>query len=123
MHGNYQEFRIFLSSPGDVQDERKIAKSIIHDVGRVCKGSLQLNLELIRWEDMAPMTPTEGTIQDKINESIKKCHVFVLILDKRFGQIEEGYNESNTEREVEAAFALKKNNKKIKFLAYFKNLG
>lgn len=122
MEGAYQELRIFLSSPGDVADERKIAKSIIDSVGRTCKEPLRLHFEPVLWEDMTPMGATEESIQAQINEKIRDCHVFVLILNKRFGSAEPGFKKSNTEREIDISLALKKENKKIKFLAYFHKL-
>lgn len=122
MFGNYQEMKIFLSSPGDVLAERSIAKDIIENVGRICREPLQLYFDVIRWEDMTPTISDDQTIQEKINEKIRDCHVFILILNKRYGSVENGQEKSNTEREVEAAFNLMKHNKKIKFLAYYKEL-
>ena len=122
MKRGFNELRIFISSPSDVQEERRIAKSVIEDVARTCKRPLQLYLDVVRWEDLTPMASSDKSIQEKINETVKSCHVFVLILYKRFGQKEEGYEISNTEREIQEAFKLKERNKKIKFLAYFRDI-
>jgi|GEM_PF-885385 len=122
METAYQELRIFLSSPSDVAEERDIAKKVIDQVRTICKEPLRLNLEAVRWEDLTPMHASEESVQTVINEEIKKCQIFVLILGSRFGTAEPGSNKSNTEREIDIALELQKYNRKIKFLAYFKEL-
>jgi hypothetical protein len=122
MEEKYSELRIFLSSPGDVAEERKIVEGVIKKVSGIIKEPLNMFVELVKWEDFAPMASTDETIQEMINQEIKKCHVFLLIINKRYGSYEEGAEKSNTEREIDTALKMKELNKKIKFLAYFRKL-
>lgn len=45
----YQGLRVFVSSPGDVSDEREIVSQVLHEVNRVCRERLGVVLEDISW--------------------------------------------------------------------------
>ena len=115
------EMKVFISSPSDVEDERDIATTVSKKVSGICKDPLGLLIDPVRWEDLAPMTASEETIQEVINEEIKKCHVFVLILNKRYGSCEHNEERSNTEQEIDIALKMWELNKKIKILSFFKS--
>jgi len=88
----------------------------------ICRDTLDISLEIKRWEDLPPMlqnTPDE-TVQDIINAEIGSCHFFVLILNKRYGNVEAGHTKSNTEREIDEILRHHQQNPKKKLLAYFR---
>lgn len=83
--------RIFLSSPGDVADERTSARQLI-DAELMKLRSLRgkLALELIAWDDPAaqiPMLATE-TPQESVNAARPRpatCDIVIVILWSRMG--------------------------------------
>ena len=82
--------RIFLSSPGDVAEERAMARQLI-DAELPKRPSLRGRaLELIAWDDPAaqiPMLATE-TPQDSVNAARPRpatCDIVIVILWARMG--------------------------------------
>jgi hypothetical protein len=64
----------------------------------------------------------ETTIQQIINEEVRQCNVFVLILYKRYGSVETGQRVSNTEREIDVALRMLADKEPMMFLSYFRDL-
>lgn len=118
----YQTLKIFISSPSDVPKERKFVEKVIKDINDKCCDDLGLSLKIINWENMTPSTPnlSKEKIQDIINEKVRECNIFILILNRRYGTIKNGHKKSNTEREVEIALNRLLKDRKITFLSYFK---
>ena len=46
-----RKIRIFISSPGDVQEERDIARGVVQQLCRTFAGRLQL--QAVLWEELA----------------------------------------------------------------------
>ena len=124
MYTIYQTLNVFISSPSDVREERKIAEEVLNSIRVSCEDDLGLTLKTVTWEGMPPLTPNipAERIQDKINEQVKKSQIFILILNKRYGSIEPDNTKSNTEREVDAAIELLQREKNLMFLSYFRKL-
>ncbi len=120
----YQLFKIFISSPGDVPNERQLAEQVINDVDNSCRDTLGVQVDAHSWKRLPPLTPkmSERTIQDIINEEVRECNVFVLILNKRYGSVEQGQTKSNTEREINVALKMLSEGSNIMFLSYFRDL-
>jgi hypothetical protein len=120
----YQSYKTFISSPGDVAEERQAAKDAISRINITCRDLLGVSLEPKTWEDMPPVAPkfTEERIQDVLNREVEKCQFFVLILYKRYGSTEPGHTISNTEREIETILAQFEKKPQIRILIYFRNL-
>ena len=118
----YTSYRIFLSSPGDVDAERGLADQTLRQMDDICRETLQVGLEVKRWEKMVPVHANlpEESIQSRINKEIKGCHFFVLILNKRYGTIEPGESKSNTEREIDEILKHQKEYPMKKIMAYFR---
>src|SRR5438105_15928279 len=90
-------FRIFLSSPGDVRDERILALQVVDRLaydpafrGKVC-------LEAVAWDKpdagarmVARMTPQEAINQDLPRPS--ECHVVDVLLWLRIGTLDSVVN-------------------------------
>ena len=117
-------YSTFISSPGDVPTERKIALKTINDITNSCRDTLGLTLDAKMWEILPPVSPQlpgEG-IQDLINKEVARCDIFVLILNKRYGSAERGRKRGNTERELKTILKCLKRNKHIKLLSYLRRL-
>ena len=83
--------RIFLSSPGDVAEERSLARELIDSVlPKLAHLRERVKLELVAWDDPAariPMLATE-TPQDSVNAARPRpatCDIVIVILWSRMG--------------------------------------
>ena len=83
--------RIFLSSPGDVAEERSLARELIDSVlPKLAHLRECVKLELVAWDDPAariPMLATE-TPQDSVNAARPRpatCDIVIVILWSRMG--------------------------------------
>ena len=83
MDPNFFAYRIFVSSPGDVDEERKIVEDVTYKVAQVCREPLGLSPEIIKWENMVPAAPAEETIQEIINRELKKYHASSCVFGDR----------------------------------------
>ena len=117
----FQSFKVFISSPGDVPVERQIAEEVIRGVSHSCRDTLGIQVEVVKWEQLPPLTP-ESTIQDIIIERLSGCNGFILILNRRYGTVEPGQSKSNTEREIDVALRMLSEGGRTMFLSYFKEL-
>jgi len=111
----YESLKAFISCPGDVADEYRISREVIDSVAATCKESLGITIEPLTFHDFIPQAPRlpDERIQDILNAETPKCHIFILILGRRYGSTEPGHQKSNTAREVEIAIRLLKKEKKI----------
>lgn len=121
---SYQLFKAFIASPSDVSKERNMVENIINRVSNSCRDTIGIQTDAHTWKRLPPITPnmSESTIQDMINEEVRNCNVFILILYKRYGSVELGHKKSNTEREIDVALKMLSEGKKITFLSYFREL-
>ncbi len=86
-----EQFRIFLSSPGDVQAERDIARELIKDVlpySPFIRG--RATFDVVSWDDphAAPGLDAHLTPQEAINRQLPKpseCDIVIVILWSRMG--------------------------------------
>ena len=83
--------RIFLSSPGDVAEERTLARQLIDsELPKLPSFRERVKLELIAWDDPAaqiPMLATE-TPQESVNAARPRpatCDIVIVILWSRMG--------------------------------------
>lgn len=74
---------IFLSSPGDLPDERRIAKVVVDDVNQHVGRKLGFHIELVGWEDTLPGV---GRPQALINREVETCHLFLGLLWQRWAR-------------------------------------
>lgn len=118
METHFRQYKIFVSSPGDVQKERQLVDEIVNRINLTLGDSLKVNLQVVRWEKMPPET-TEESIQEGLNRKIAECNFFLLILNKRYGSIEKGFTISNTEREINTILSYTKQQKKKKNIVLF----
>ena len=83
-------FRIFLASPGDVRDERELARAVIEQIRaeRAFRG--RVNLEIIAWDQPGAEVAMEAglTPQEAIKRGLPKpsqCDLVIVILWSRMG--------------------------------------
>lgn len=72
---------VFLASPDDLKDERRLTREIVDRLNK----SLRLygqHIDLYGWEDIAPGA---GRAQGKINPFVDRCDLFVGVLHRRWG--------------------------------------
>jgi formylglycine-generating enzyme required for sulfatase activity len=79
--------RIFISSPGDVQEERDIARGVIQQLGRTFAGRLQL--QPVLWEELA--LGADKSFQKGIDLKLSELNldIAVFILWSRLGSATE----------------------------------
>ena len=91
--------RVFIASPGDLGEERRLFREIISEVNRLKAHGMGIQLEPLGWEDTLPGV---GRPQELINKDIKKCDLMILLLWKRWGTPTGEYS-SGFEEEYELA--------------------
>jgi hypothetical protein len=83
MYHDSKILNVFLASPGDLTEERRIAPDVVDELNQSMGRQLNWRIELLGWEDTMPgfFRP-----QEKINEDVDRCQLFVGLLWKRWGQ-------------------------------------
>ncbi|ACM21470.1 hypothetical protein Geob_3127 [Geotalea daltonii FRC-32] len=74
--------KVFLASPGDLSDERKIAKTVVDEFNSLWAEQLGYQVELVGWEDTVARC---GRPQALINRDLEQCELFVGLMWKRWG--------------------------------------
>ncbi len=98
------KLKIFVASPGDVQEERDRLEDIIDELNLGITREKGLVLELVRWETHAWPAMGEDA-QEVVNREIGPYDVFVGIMWKRFGTPTKRA-ESGTKEEFDLAYEL-----------------
>ncbi|MFT7403211.1 hypothetical protein [Zhongshania sp.] len=112
---------VFVASPGDVIDERKALESIISELNRTWSRTLNLRLELIKWE--TDIHPSFGAYpQDVINKQLNdEYDVFIALFWSKVGSPTE-IAESGTIEEFDRAYQKYQNDpKSVDIMVYFKD--
>ncbi len=109
--------RIFISSPGDVREERDTLEDLVkNDLQLTLGRQHNLYLEPMRWETL--ITPGMGDIQKKVFEEMGPYDIFVGIFWKRFGTPTTEH-ESGSEAEFRDAYARWEEDNRRPILMYF----
>lgn len=121
-----KKIRIFISSPGDVQQERNIARKVISELNSIYSKYAQI--EVLMWEDF-PLT-SESTFQEGIDFFIKNetidFAVFILWsrlgtpLCKKFTKPDGSPYQSGTEYEYDLMRDLQRQTGSPRILTYVK---
>ncbi|MFT7387662.1 MAG: hypothetical protein ACI8VC_000903 [Candidatus Endobugula sp.] len=112
---------VFVASPGDVIDERKALEAIISELNRTWSRTLNLRLELIKWE--TDIHPSFGAYpQDVINKQLNDAYdVFIALFWSKVGSPTE-IAESGTIEEFDRAYQkYQKDPKSVDIMVYFKD--
>jgi hypothetical protein len=82
MNNKLTIIQVFLASPGDLVEERKLAKSIVDTYNRNFSELLGYHVQLVGWEDTASRF---GRPQEIINRDLLKCELFIGMIWQRWG--------------------------------------
>ncbi len=74
--------KVFLGSPGDLEDERKAAKAIVDEENSNHANQLGYHIDLVGWEDTVSQ---RRRAQDAINVDLDQCEYFVGLMWKKWG--------------------------------------
>lgn len=79
-----RNIKVFITSPSDVQEERKIAEEVISDWSKRHSDKEDVRLEPVMWERI--VFPKIGeNIQEYINKTLNQCDLVIGIFGTRFG--------------------------------------
>ena len=93
--------RIFISSPRDVEDERKALEDVVTRINRTDGEERQCRLELWKWKkDVVPRIGPRP--QEVVDQQIPQYDIYLGIMSSRFGTSTDGYG-SGTEQEFRQA--------------------
>lgn len=122
-----QTLRIFISSPGDVRQERVIAKKVISELNNTYRD--YVSLETILWEDL-PLEAT-ASFQDGINYFLEQAPIDIAIfilwsrlgtaLSTKFKRPDGSTYSSGTEYEFDMMYTLWKQTERPKIMVYVKD--
>jgi len=117
MAQNLIHYNIFLASPSDVAEERKLIETSINELNiTVCK-TLNVRLDLIKWETHS--YPSVGNYsQEVINDQINDYDFFIGIMWSKVGSPTPN-SKSGTIEEFDIAYEKLKNGSDVKILFYF----
>ena len=115
--------QVFVASPSDVAEERKIVTSVIKDINLTEGDVHNIRLEPIKWETHSRPGFGEDA-QDVINQQIGDDYdIFLGIMWGRFGSPTQRAG-SGTEEEFDRALARRKASpESVEIMFYFKNAG
>lgn len=111
--------KVFIASPGDLFEERKLFLDAIQQVNELKARGMNYFLEGIGWEDSLPGA---GRPQELINEDVAECDVFVMLLWKRWGTPSSQEFSSGTEEEFTIAYERFKKTGRPYMLLYFRSV-
>jgi hypothetical protein len=100
--------RVFLASPGDLQDERRSAKVVVDEFNKLWADDLGYHVELVGWEDTISQY---GRPQGTINQDLARCELVIGMMWKRWGTppSKTGPFTSGFEEEFETSLANRRN--------------
>src|ERR1700733_9305480 len=96
--------KVFLASPGDVVEERRLAKTVVDEVNQLLGDEFGCQVELVGWEDTVSVF---GRPQATINRELERCDLFVGLMWKKWGTPPDttGCHTSGFEEEFETTVA------------------
>lgn len=110
--------KCFIASPRDLSEERSVFPGILQLLNDVVGHRLNHQLEPLGWEGAQPAW---GRPQELINQDVRQCDVFVMLLWKRWGMPSGKYS-SGTEEEFEIAYERYKKTGSPHLLLYFRSV-
>jgi hypothetical protein len=118
-NANGPDFTIVLSSPSDVEEERRLVKDVVDDLNGWYAPPLGVRLILRRWEDIAPGA-SERSVQEGIDErlNIPEADLVVAVFQKSLGT-PRMKGKTGAEHEIEDALRAWKSRSKPQILVYF----
>ncbi|RLA56814.1 MAG: hypothetical protein DRR04_13785 [Gammaproteobacteria bacterium] len=113
--------KVFIASPGDVQQERQAVTEAVHNLSPRTLEMFDVALDVIKWDDFSPVARPDlrGSHQEVINSRVADATIFVGILNRRYGtpDNEDPGKRSGTHMEFETAIRYRD---RISILTYYK---
>lgn len=98
--------RVFLASPGGLQEERKRFRQLIEDFNEYSALPRSILFQPVGWEETLGGA---GRPQEIINEELRTCDYFLMILWDRWGSRPDNYSASSFTSGTEEEFHVAKN--------------
>lgn len=116
-----KHIRVFLASPGDLQDERGAAKSIVDQINKMLSDFEGYHVDLVGWEDTLPQY---GSAQAVINQDLETCELFVGMLWERWGTppSKDGSYTSGFEEEYDIAITSRREKNRPEIFLFLKDM-
>ncbi|WP_019196380.1 DUF4062 domain-containing protein [Afipia birgiae] len=113
--------RVFLASPGDLQDERRTAKAVVEEFNKLWADAMGYHVELIGWEDTISQY---GRPQGIINQDLERCELVIGMMWKRWGTPPGKTNTftSGFEEEFETSIASRRTKGRPEMALFFKDI-
>lgn len=74
--------KVFLASPGDLVDERQLARAVVNEVNQLVGEAFGCQIELVGWEDTLSVF---GRPQATINQELERCEYVIGMMWKKWG--------------------------------------
>lgn len=113
--------RVFLASPGDLDNERQLARILVDQHNDAYAEALGYYIELIGWEDTVSVF---GRPQEIINKELESCELFIGMLWKKWGTPPDNENKytSGFEEEYSISFKRRKENGSPEISLFLKDI-
>jgi tetratricopeptide (TPR) repeat protein len=114
--------KVFIASPGDLAVERRAFKEVVDELNGGYGRGAHVTFEPLGWEDA--LSTVGRRSQSVINQDIDACHVFVLVMWRRWGQEapDAAPYTSYTEEEFYRALARFEKDGKPTIFVFFKHI-
>lgn len=103
---------IFLASSNELEDDRNAFQKFLSEKSTLWRKEKNIDLELVYWENFLDAM-AETRLQDKYNQAVKQCDIFVMLFWTKVGMY--------TEEEFLTAYNQFKANGKPLVYTYFKD--
>jgi hypothetical protein len=113
------QYRIFIGSPGELDEERKCFRNKLRTSTDMNAEPRGVVFHPVGWEDILGGV---GRAQERINEGIKRCDYAIFVLHDRWGSPSGDGNTSRTEAELALAEELYKDNKIRNIVLFFRKV-
>src|SRR4051812_8487730 len=117
MHTTRKVLTIFIGSPGDLLEERTIARKTVDDLNTSLR-EIGWEIDLRGWEDILP---SRGRPQEIINADVRACQLFLGLVHTRWGTPTGRYS-SGFEEEFRLACELHRADGQPEIWLFFKNV-
>lgn len=116
------KYKIFVASPGDLEDERLAVDEVVRELNITFGKTNNLIIEVVKWETHSAPGVSQNHVQEIINKDIGNDYdIFIGMLWLKFGTKTISAN-SGTEEEFNIAYEKFTNNpNSVQILFYFNN--
>ena len=114
MSTHVRELRVFMASPGDLDDERESLRNVERRINAMFR-ERGVRVSLAGWEEVQPEA---GRPQALINPLVHECEIFIGLLSMRWGSATGTYS-SGFEEEFEIALARRTQNDETPAIGMF----